>query len=222
MEQHLLLDRAVMGRSGTEECMTLKVLTEEGKLRILIAIDHSEASDIVVREVIGQVKPAGTEVRLLHVVDSFPETQPKKKGPQNFPDFVAERKHQRAFAEKLLTLAAERLRAAAFSVSSSIREGEVRALILEEAQAWRADLIVLGAHPRKGVKRFFTSSISEDVSREAPCSVEIIRVPKNTECVPSVEPSEMCLSEGAGRTGDASSSDAAVSCFLSDCGGGLC
>jgi len=191
-------------------------------LRILIAIDHSEASDVVVSEVIGQVKPAGTEVKLLHVVDPFPETQPKKKGPQNFPDFVAARKHQRAFAEKLLPPVAERLQAAGFSVSSSIQEGDVRALILEEAQAWRTDLIVLGAHPRKGIKRFFTSSISEDVSREASCSVEIVRVPKNTECVPSVESSEMRRSQEAGRTGASSSSDTAVSCFLSDCGGRLC
>ena len=191
-------------------------------MRILIAIDYSEASDVVVSEVIAQVKPAGTEVKLLHVVDPFPDTQPKRKGPQNFPDFVAERKHQRAFAEKLLTRVAERLRAAGFRVGPSIQDGDVRTLILEEAQAWRTDLIVLGAHPRKGAKRFFTSSISEDVSHEASCSVEIVRIPKNTEHAPSVGSSGMRRSQDASRTGASSSSIAAVSCFLSDCGDVLC
>ena len=210
------------GRPGTEECMTLKALTEEGILRILIAIDHSEASDVAVSEVIGQVKPAGTEVKLLHVMDPFPERLASRKGRQDSLDFAAARRELRAFAEKLLVRVAERLRAAGFSVSSSIQEGDVRPLILEQAQAWRADLIVLGAHPRRGIKRFFTSSTSEDVSREASCSVEIVRVPKKTECVPSVESSEMRRSQGARRTGAASSSDAAISCFRSDCGGGLC
>ena len=193
--------------------MTLKALTEEGILRILVAIDHSEASDVAVSEVIGQVKAGGTEVKLLHVADPFPERLARRRGRQDSPDFPGARRELRAFAEKLLARVAERLQAAGFSVNSSIQEGDVRALILKEAKAWSADLIVLGAHPRRGIKQFFTSSISEDVSREAPCSVEIVRVPKNTECVPDVESSEMRRSQGAGRTGASSSSDAAVSCF---------
>jgi nucleotide-binding universal stress UspA family protein len=159
-------------------------------VRILIAIDDSEASDATVRQVIGQVKASGTEVELLHVLDPYPERLARKKGRQDFPDFAAARKELRAHAEKLLTRVAERLQSAGFSVRLSIQEGDVRALILEEATTWPAGLIVLGAHPQTGIKRFFSSSISEDVSREAPCSVEIVRIPKCTAGIPAVDSSE--------------------------------
>jgi nucleotide-binding universal stress UspA family protein len=200
----------------------LKPFTTEGILRILIAIDHSEASDEAVSAVIGQVKASGTEVKLLHVVDPFPERLAIRKGRQDAPDFAAARRELRTFAEKLLGRTAERLQAAGFSVNSSIQEGDVRVLILKEAKAWRADLIVLGAHPRRGIKRFFASSISEEVSREASCSVEIVRVPNYSECVPSVESSEGRRGQDAGRVDVSSSSDAAVSCFRCNRGGGLC
>lgn len=178
-------------------------------MRILIAIDSSDASDVVVSTVIGQVKPAGTRVELLHILDPFPERLARKKGGRDFPDFAAARKDLRVFAEKLLASAEGRLQAAGFSVSSSIQEGDVRTLILEQAKAWCADLIILGAPSQRGVKRFFSSSVSEYVSSEALCSVEIVRIAKNTESVPSVEPLGMLRSQGADRTDASSSSDAA-------------
>jgi nucleotide-binding universal stress UspA family protein len=166
-------------------------------MRILIPIDDSAASEAAVNQVIKQVQARDTEVELLHVLDPFPERLARKKGRQDFPDFAAARKDLRVSAEKLLTRVAERLQSAGFSVRLSIQEGDVRALILEEAKAWPADLIVLGAHPRKGARWFFTASNSEDVSREAPCSVEIVRIPKCTACIPAVDSSEIRRSRSA-------------------------
>jgi nucleotide-binding universal stress UspA family protein len=52
-------------------------------------------------------------------------------------------------------------------------------VILDTAAKWHADLIVIGSHGRKGLDRFLLGSVSEAVARHAPCSVQIVRVPKH-------------------------------------------
>jgi nucleotide-binding universal stress UspA family protein len=52
--------------------------------------------------------------------------------------------------------------------------GDPRTIILDVAQAWPADLIVLGSHGRRGLDRFLTGSVSEAVALHAHCSVEVI------------------------------------------------
>lgn len=47
--------------------------------------------------------------------------------------------------------------------------------ILDEAEKWDADLIVVGSHGFKGLDRFLLGSVSHDVAIHAPCSVEIVR-----------------------------------------------
>ncbi len=133
--------------------------------------------------VIDQAKPKRTEVRLLHVVDSYPERLAKRLGGHDSPDFSAARMNQRRVAQELLERASGKLRAAGFSISSSIEEGDVRAVIIQEAKLWRADLIVLGSSERKGIRHFWSTSIAEDVARAAHCSVELARPrPWATDC----------------------------------------
>jgi nucleotide-binding universal stress UspA family protein len=53
--------------------------------------------------------------------------------------------------------------------------GDARQVILDEAQEWPADLVVLGSHGRTGMKRVLLGSVSDSVSRHARCSVQIVR-----------------------------------------------
>ena len=82
-------------------------------------------------------------------------------------------------AHQLVTSAAERLGAAGFETSTSVREGDARKVILDCAAEWEADLILVGSHGRKGVAHMVLGSVSEAVARYAPCSVEIVRLRKN-------------------------------------------
>ena len=146
-------------------------------MRILLPIDDSPGSEEAITLLIDQMKPFGAEVYLMHVLDPFPERKAKEIRSDGMPDFVSARLMQREFARELLERAAKKLRGAGFLVSHSMQEGEVIATILSETKVWRADLIVMGSHPRKGIKGFFSRSVSEDVSREAVCSVEVVRIP---------------------------------------------
>jgi nucleotide-binding universal stress UspA family protein len=48
-------------------------------------------------------------------------------------------------------------------------------LILEEAERWDADLIMMGSHGRHGIPRLLIGSVSEAVALHAECSVEVVR-----------------------------------------------
>jgi nucleotide-binding universal stress UspA family protein len=48
-------------------------------------------------------------------------------------------------------------------------------VILDEAEKWKVDVIVLGSHGRSGFDRMVMGSVSEAVALHAKCSVEVIR-----------------------------------------------
>ena len=61
------------------------------------------------------------------------------------------------------------------TVDSLIPTGDPRGVILDTAEAWPADLIVLGSHGLGGFDRLLMGSVSESVAVHAHCSVEVIR-----------------------------------------------
>jgi nucleotide-binding universal stress UspA family protein len=144
-------------------------------MKILLALDGSRFSEIATNLLIGHTKATGAEVRLLHVVESFPESLAKDLGSADAPAFAAARLQRRNWSEELLAQAAEKLISAGFKVTSSIVEGDPKSAILDMAEAWGADLIVVGSHGRTGLERFLIGSVSEAVARHARCSVEIVR-----------------------------------------------
>jgi len=145
-------------------------------MKILLAVDGSKFSEAATSLLIAQVKMENTEVRLLHVVEPFPESLAKEMGGKDYPNFAGARLQRRTWSEELLAQAAEKLQSAGFKVTSSIEEGYPKSVILDAAEGWDADLIVVGSHGRTGLERFLIGSVSEAVARYARCSVEIVRI----------------------------------------------
>ena len=85
-------------------------------------------------------------------------------------------KSQRSRAAALLAATADRVRrAAGLPVSTALLEGSPKEAILDEAERWGADLIVVGSHGFGAVKRFLLGSVSHALALYAPCSVAIVR-----------------------------------------------
>ena len=145
-------------------------------MNILVAIDDSEFSDAAANAVIAQVITGGTEIRLLHVLAPFPVALAERMGSKEFPDFPAARLKLRDQANELLTKTEETFRTARFKTTHFVEEGDAREIILDYAEQWPADLIVVGSHGRTGMDRFLMGSVSEAVARYARCSVEIVRI----------------------------------------------
>ncbi len=158
-------------------------------MRILLAIDGSEFSEVAAQMLTERPWPSGSVVRVLSVVqDVFPVSPVSAVGavgvplvtdtPVNYEELVQPRIQE---AERLVARTAETLRRTELEVETTTRRGDPRKEVIEEAEAWRADLIVVGSHGRTGVKRLLMGSVSEGVMRHAHCSVEVVRAPRAQE-----------------------------------------
>lgn len=144
-------------------------------MRILLAIDDSKFSEAAAETVIEQARPHGTEVRILHVVESPPLLVARELGGYE-PALENALQSQKEHAETLVAKAAELLRARGLNVTAALEMGDAESKILDVAEEWHADLIVLGSHGRKGLNRFLMGGVSDAVARHACCSVEIVRI----------------------------------------------
>jgi nucleotide-binding universal stress UspA family protein len=143
-------------------------------MKVLLAIDDSKFSEAATHALIAQAKPKETEVRVLHVIEPVVIA-----GEGGFLiDSEAMTQELRKKGEVLLTQTAQALRTAGFQVATAMEEGNPKSVIVDFAAKWPADLVIMGSHGRKGLDRFLLGSVSETVVRYAPCSVQIVRIPK--------------------------------------------
>ena len=86
----------------------------------------------------------------------------------------------RAGGKKLLTRAEAKVRKRGIEVEPVLLEavgGPVAGQIIKQAKKWRADVIVLGTHGRRGLSRIVMGSDAELVLRETPVPVLLVRSP---------------------------------------------
>jgi nucleotide-binding universal stress UspA family protein len=57
-----------------------------------------------------------------------------------------------------------------------LRTGDARDLILHGCEDVQADLIVMGTHGRRGLRRALLGSVAEAIVRTAPCPVLTVRL----------------------------------------------
>jgi len=149
-----------------------KVVARPSKL--LLATDGSDCSLLAARSIASRPWPAGTEVRILSVVE--PSTSlfhvPFPPGAEETLRAQAMERTQTAIreAEEIITRAGLQT-----SEAISVLLGEPESIIVADAEQWGADLIVVGSHGRQGFDRLLLGSVSEGVALHAGCSVEVVR-----------------------------------------------
>ena len=137
-------------------------------MKILLAIDSSEFSEVLIKEVAARPWPAGSVVFVLTVVDLFALTY----SVGYLEPFV---KNENDAAWALVQSVAERLAAKGIETVNQVVEGYPATSIVEQAKHWNVDFVFVGSHGHGGVARFFLGSIAKEVVRNAHCSVEIVR-----------------------------------------------
>jgi nucleotide-binding universal stress UspA family protein len=164
-------------------CSVEIVRIREGKLpgvhRILLATDGSEFSARAARSIAERPWPEGTEIEVLSVVELHLGAVQALLEPPYMDNQQLELQREEAMkrAEAAVASAVEILSKAFPKVSESISVllNGPKAVIIEEADKWGADLIVVGSHGHRGIERFLLGSVSEGVALHAKCSVEVIR-----------------------------------------------
>ena len=147
-------------------------------MKILLAIDGSPCSGRAVAEVARRPWPAGAQLRVISVIEPpAPLVAEPYMGVTGYFEEVERLKQKQA--EEILARAKTALGegegTAALAVSTDLPQGSPRRVIVEEADAWGADLIVVGSHGYKTWERILLGSVSQAVAAHAHCSVEIVR-----------------------------------------------
>jgi nucleotide-binding universal stress UspA family protein len=146
-------------------------------MKILLAVDGSDCSNAAVEEVVRRPWPAGSSIKVLCAVElPFIPTTETWALPESYYsqlEQVSREQARAAISHAVTKLQAER--ETPLEIQTAIINGQAKDVILDEAAAWRADLIVLGSHGYRGWQRFLLGSVSQAVVSHAPCSVEIVR-----------------------------------------------
>jgi nucleotide-binding universal stress UspA family protein len=147
-------------------------------MKVLLALDGSQASQNATREVALRPWPEGSTVRILSVAQLIPPTTPY------FNEVAISYEHMVSAllegATEITARAADELEKAGLPAETEVRQGDPRTAIVDVAKEWGAELIVVGSHGRTGVERWLMGSVAEYVVRHAPCSVEVVRPPLRT------------------------------------------
>jgi len=146
-------------------------------MKILLAIDGSPCSEDAVKEVARRPWPTGSEVRIITAFE--PVASPVPETWMMSPDyFEVIEKSLREQAQATVEGAATRIRGGedrSLKVTTVINEGSPKRVIIEEAEKWEADLIIVGSHGYPRWERLLLGSVSQAVALHAECSVEIVR-----------------------------------------------
>lgn len=146
-------------------------------MKILLATDDSKYSETAAQMLGSQFLMQGTDVLVLRVVEPLVFSTPPQMAHGYAPEMAARLQDQLKKARESVARTAEILRKAGFNADSRVAENEIRTGILDIAGDWHADLIVLGSHGEKGLRKFLLGSVAEFVARHAHCSVLIVRTP---------------------------------------------
>ena len=131
--------------------------------RIVIPVDGSQTANKALIVALEMARDSGGSLRIIHVIEGF---------AGGAMDTV------RIAAQKILDEAL--LLAQPFSVQTDTKlfdtfDGRLADAVGNAATDWQADLIVVGTHGRRGIGRLLMGSGAEQIMRQAPIPVLVIR-----------------------------------------------
>ena len=142
--------------------------------RIIVAVDGSSTSTRALRAAINLAIDQHAQLTIAHVVDLVADNV---DSPYDLTDYEAS---LRRSGEQVLKRATAMARKA--GVEAKPRLLEVQQVsdrsadeVVRAAKQWKADLIVIGTHGRRGVSHLLLGSMAESVVRIAPTPVLLIR-----------------------------------------------
>jgi len=131
--------------------------------RILVPVDGSLTANRGLREAIGFAKAQKARLQLVHVVDVHNAMLTGLSGGAAVTDIAAALVRKSGLACETVLL--------------ETLTGPAAEPIVRQARKWHADLIVIGTHGRRGLKRLVMGSDAEQIVRNAPAPVMLVRRP---------------------------------------------
>lgn len=140
--------------------------------KILVAIDGSACSDQALDEAIGIAQACHAELEILHVIESGYELDEVHEG-------LIQTGH------KLLAQAQAKAEAGHVACHVVLSDekgapGDVASQVCRVLASCHAQMLVVGTHGRRGVRRLLMGSVAEGLVRQSSVPVLLVRVPEET------------------------------------------
>jgi nucleotide-binding universal stress UspA family protein len=142
-------------------------------LRVLLATDGSDCSLAAAHSIAGRPWPDGSKFRIISVAEVVEAGIEPWYADVGLLEEL--QRLNREHAQQAIDGAEEVLAGAGLAVVKEAFTGLPKAAILEDAEGWRTDLIIVGSHGKRGIDRILLGSVSESIAVHATCSVEVIR-----------------------------------------------
>lgn len=142
--------------------------------KILVPVDGSDTAMAGLTEAIKLAKAFGGKVRILHIVNEL--ILDYAYGSGLYANTVIE--SMRSDGQKVLAQAEAFARQQGVTPEGVLIEsigGPAAQFIIAQAKEWPADLIVMGTHGRRGIRRLALGSDAEIVVRSSPAPVLLVR-----------------------------------------------
>ena len=147
-------------------------------MKVLFATDGGKQCETAIGTLQRLALDEGDGIKVISVVDmALPIAIDIYGG--FLPDTSEFEKTARENAAKILSETSEKLKTFAdarkIAISTDVLFGSPDSRIVETAEEWHADLIVVGSHGYSRWERLLLGSVSDSVVHHAPCSVLVIR-----------------------------------------------
>lgn len=144
--------------------------------RILVGVDGSAASERGLAEAVRIARQGGAKLRIVHVLGELA----LMAGVPEAAYLDAVLAEARRGGEQVVAKARAAAEAAGVAPEAEVVETVGRPIgdvLADEVVQWRADLVVLGTHGRRGLRRMVLGSDAEQVVRTSPVPVLLVRAP---------------------------------------------
>ena len=146
--------------------------------RILVAIDTGTTAQKALDEAVRTAVALRASLCIAHAVDAAALVQ-HGMGLGTYIDIEKVRGEMRDAGNRLLDDAIAKAQAAGCQAERLLIESDkdrrVAEMIVERARDWRADLIVVGTHGRRGFERMLVGSVAENLVRITTTSLLLVR-----------------------------------------------
>ncbi len=143
--------------------------------RILVAVDASQTGELALETAIKLATDHQARLRIVHAVDTTSVNLGVEFPVQADVSDSLIRNGQTILSKAAAVAAAAGVAADTELITLDTLGLRIAEAIAADADAWPADLIVIGTHGRRGLSRLFLGSVAEGVARVAGKPVLLVR-----------------------------------------------
>ena len=149
--------------------------------RIIVTVDGSQTSDTAFLEALNLTASLNAKLCIVHMVDIFPIASLCMGADFDKCREIVKGDGQGVLDRLKLLAQVNNITAETRLIELHDATKKISEKLNEVALAWHADLIIMGTHGRRGVRRIMLGSVAEETIRTAPVPILLVRAQEEGE-----------------------------------------